>query len=65
MRRLHPRSAALRVGRAGLQGAFLGFFLGSAVVGVLGLPAWAAPLLIPVGAALTGGYALARYYRFR
>ena len=65
MRRLHPRSAALRIGRAGLQGAFLGFFLGSGVAGVLGLPAWTVPLLVPFGALLTGGYALARYYRFR
>jgi len=65
MRRLHPRSALLRVARSGLQGAFLGFFLGSGAAGVLGLPAWTVPLFVPFGALLFGGYALARYYRFR
>jgi putative membrane protein len=65
MRRLHPRSAILRVARAALQGGIFGFFVGTAFAGVLGLPAVAAPLLAPLGATLFGGYGLLRYLRFR
>ncbi|MFC6862871.1 PH domain-containing protein [Halomicroarcula sp. GCM10025817] len=65
MRRLHPRSAILRVARAAVQGAIFGFFVGTALAGVLGLPAVAVPLLAPLAATLFGGYGLLRYLRFR
>ncbi|MDQ2072236.1 PH domain-containing protein [Haloarcula sp. H-GB4] len=65
MNRLHPRSAVLSVARAALQGGFFGFFGGSLGTGMLGLPAFAVPLLGLLGALTFGGYALARYLRFR
>ncbi len=65
MRRLHPYSAVRRVGRAALQGVFFGFIAGTAAAGPLGIPAWAAPLLAPLGGGLFGTLALARYYRFQ
>ena len=65
MRRLHPRSAVIQVARASFQGAFLGFFVGTALAGMLGIPRVAIPLLAPLGAVITGGLALARYYRFQ
>ncbi|KOX93105.1 hypothetical protein AMS69_11695 [Haloarcula rubripromontorii] len=65
MNRLHPRSAVLRVARAALQGGFFGFFGGSLGTGMLGLPAFAVPLLGLFGALAFSGYALARYLRFR
>jgi putative membrane protein len=65
MRRLHPRSAAVSVGRAALQGAFFGLIAGTTLAGALGVPAWLVPLLAPLGAVLLGGFAVARYYRFR
>lgn len=65
MRRLHPYSAARRVGQATLQGVFFGFIAGTAAAGPLGIPAWAIPLLAPSGGALFGMLALARYYRFQ
>ncbi|WP_254278650.1 PH domain-containing protein [Haloarcula marina] len=65
MRRLHPLSAVVQVGRGVLQGGIFGFFVGTALAGALGLPAWAVPALAPVGAILAGGFALARYYRFQ
>jgi putative membrane protein len=64
MRRLHPLSGALRVGRGLVQGAFFGVIAGTTLVGVLGLPAAAAPLVVPALAVALGGFALARYYRF-
>ncbi|PSP85308.1 hypothetical protein BRC96_02865 [Halobacteriales archaeon QS_6_64_34] len=64
MRRLHPLSGALKVGRGLLQGAFFGLIAGTTLVGVLGLPAGAAPLVVPALALVVGGFALARYYRF-
>ncbi len=64
MRRLHPLSGALRVGRGLLQGAFFGVIAGTTLAGLLGLPAAAAPLLVPALALVLGGFALARYYRF-
>jgi len=64
MRRLHPLSGALRVGRGLLQGAFFGVIAGTTLAGLLGLPAVAAPLLVPALALVLGGFALARYYRF-
>ncbi|MUV50997.1 PH domain-containing protein [Haloarcula sp. KBTZ06] len=65
MNRLHPRSAVLRVTRAALQGGFFGFFGGSLGTGMLGLPAFAVPLLGLLGALTFSGYALARYFRFQ
>ena len=65
MRRLHPRSGALRVGRGLLQGVFFGVIAGTALAGPLGVPAWVVPLLPLLGGALLGGLALARYYRFQ
>ncbi|MDS0276408.1 PH domain-containing protein [Halomicroarcula sp. S1AR25-4] len=65
MRRLHPRSAVRRVGRAVVQGAVFGFFVGTALAGTIGLPSWVGPALAPLGATVTGGFALVRYYRFR
>ncbi len=65
MNRLHPRSAVLSVARAALLGGFFGFFGGSVGTGMLGLPAFAVPLLGLFGALTFGGYALARYFRFR
>src|SRR6056297_1807132 len=65
MNRLHPRSALLRVARAALQGGFFGFFGGSLGTGMLGLPAFAVPLLGLLGALTFSGYALARYFRFQ
>jgi len=64
MRRLHPFSGALSVGRGLLQGAFFGVIAGTTLAGLLGLPAAAVPLLIPALAVVLGGFALARYYRF-
>ena len=64
MRRLHPLSGAMSVGRGLLQGAFFGVIAGTTLAGLLGLPAAAVPLLIPALALLVGGFALARYYRF-
>ncbi|WP_324662471.1 PH domain-containing protein [Haloarcula sediminis] len=64
MKRLHPLSGAVSVGRGLLQGAFFGVIAGTTLTGVLGLPAAAAPLLIPALALVLGGFALARYYRF-
>lgn len=64
MRRLHPLSGAVSVGRGLLQGAFFGVIAGTTLAGVLGLPAAAVPLLIPALALVLGGFALARYYRF-
>ena len=64
MRRLHPISGALKVGRGLIQGVFFGFIAGTTLVGVLGLPAGAAPLVVPALAVAIGGFALARYYRF-
>lgn len=55
----------MRVGRAAVQGAVFGFFVGTALAGSLGLPAWVGPALAPLGATVTGGFALVRYYRFR
>jgi putative membrane protein len=43
----------------------LGALAGTTLVGVVGLPGWMVVLFPPLGAALAGGYALARYYRFR
>lgn len=65
MRRLHPRSATVSVGRAAIQGAFFGVIAGTTLAGPLGLPAWLVPLLAPLGAVVLGGFAVARYYRFR
>ncbi|MFC7020781.1 MULTISPECIES: PH domain-containing protein [Haloarcula] len=65
MRRLHPRSAVLRVARAALQGAIFGFFVGTALAGALGLSAAVVPLFAPLAAMLVGGYGLLRYLRFR
>ncbi len=64
MRRLHPISGAVSVGRGLLQGAFFGVIAGTTLAGALGLPAAAVPLLVPALALLLGGFALARYYRF-
>ncbi|WP_262178005.1 PH domain-containing protein [Haloarcula laminariae] len=64
MRRLHPLSGAVSVGRGLVQGAFFGVIAGTTLAGVLGLPAAAVPLMIPALALLVGGFALARYYRF-
>ena len=64
MRRLHPLSGAVSVGRGLLQGAFFGVIAGTTLGGFLGLPAAAVPLVIPALALLLGGIALARYYRF-
>ncbi|MDS0283203.1 PH domain-containing protein [Haloarcula onubensis] len=64
MRRLHPLSGAVSVGRAVLQGTVFGVIAGSTLAGVLGLPAAAVPLLILALALAIGGFALARYYRF-
>ncbi|MFC7028274.1 PH domain-containing protein [Halomicroarcula sp. GCM10025710] len=65
MRRLHPRSAVLRVTRAALQGGFFGFFVGTAAAGALGIPSTAIPVFVPLLALLAGGYGLLRYLRFR
>ncbi|MBV0903227.1 PH domain-containing protein [Haloarcula salina] len=65
MTRLHPRSAVVRVARGALQGAFFGFFAGSVGAGTAFLPALSVPLVAVFGALLGGGYALARYLRFR
>jgi len=64
MRRLHPLSGAVSVGRGLLQGAFFGVIAGTTLAGLLGLPAWAGPLIVPALALVLGGFALARYYRF-
>jgi len=65
MRRLHPRSAVVRVGRSAIQGAIFGLIIGTTLAGMVGLPGWAIPLLAPLGATVAGGFALVRYYRFR
>ncbi|WP_276271864.1 PH domain-containing protein [Haloarcula litorea] len=65
MRRLHPLSAVRSVGAGLLQGAFFGFFVGSALAGAMGLPGWTPLVLAPAGALVAGGYALARHLRFR
>ncbi|WP_336339173.1 PH domain-containing protein [Haloarcula brevis] len=65
MNRLHPRSAVVRIGRAVLQGGFFGFFGGSLGTGMLDLPWFGVPVLAVLGAVAFGGYALARYLRFR
>ena len=65
MRRLAPRSAALSIARGVFQGAFFGVIAGTTLAGPLGLPAWLVPPLAPVGALAIGGFAVARYYRFR
>jgi len=64
MRRLHPLSGAVSVGRGLLQGAFFGVIAGTTLAGLLGLPAWAVPFMAPALALVLGGFALARYYRF-
>jgi len=64
MRRLHPLSGAVSVGRGLVQGAFFGVIAGTTMAGVLGLPAWTIPLVPLALALLVGGFALARYYRF-
>ena len=64
MRRLHPLSAVLRVGRAALQGAFFGFFAGTAATGALGLPFPAVTVLVPLGALLAAAVSALRYLRF-
>lgn len=65
MTRLHPRSAVVRIARGTLQGAFFGFFAGTVGAGTAFLPALSVPLVAAFGALLGGGYALARYLRFR
>jgi len=65
MNRLHPRSAVVRIARAALQGGFFGFFGGSLGSGMFALPWFAVPVLAVLGAVVFGGYALARYLRFR
>ncbi|MDS0221591.1 PH domain-containing protein [Haloarcula sp. S1AR25-5A] len=64
MKRLHPRSAVVRIARAALQGGFFGFFGGSFGAGALDLPWFGVPALAALGAVVFGGYALARYLRF-
>lgn len=64
MRRLHPLSAASSVVGGIARGAFFGVLTASVLAGPLGLPGWLVPLLVPVGATLGGGLAIARYYRF-
>jgi putative membrane protein len=64
MKRLHPLSGAIRVGRGLFQGAFFGIVIGTTAGMILGLPARAVPLLSPALALLVGGFALAQYYRF-
>ncbi|GCF12173.1 membrane protein [Haloarcula mannanilytica] len=65
MNRLHPRSAAVRIARAALQGGFFGFFGGSLGTGMFDLPWFGVPALAALGAVIFSGYALARYLRFR
>ncbi|WP_324758093.1 PH domain-containing protein [Haloarcula montana] len=65
MRRLHPTSGVISVAQAMFQGAFLGFFAGSALAGTGSLPLLSVPGLAMGGAALFGAYAGARYLRFR
>lgn len=65
MKRLHPLSAVVSVARGALQGAFFGFFGGSVAAGTASLPSVAVPIVAAVGAVFGGGYALARYLRFR
>ena len=65
MNRLHPRSAAVRIVRAALQGGFFGFFGGTLGTGMFGFPWFAVPVLAVLGAVAFSGYALARYLRFQ
>jgi putative membrane protein len=65
MRRLHPTSGVISVTQAMFQGAFLGFFVGTALAGTGSLPVVSLPGLALGGAALFGAYAGARYLRFR
>ncbi|MFC6973518.1 PH domain-containing protein [Halomicroarcula sp. GCM10025709] len=65
MRRLHPTSGVVSVAQAMFQGAFLGFFVGTALAGMGSFPLLSLPVLSLGGAALFGAYAGARYLRYR
>jgi len=65
MRRLHPLSAVPQIVGGVVQGAFFGVIAATVLAGPLGIPGWVVPLLVPTGAALGGGFAVARYFRFK